>query len=235
MRQPEAELDVTVLTTGFWPVPVIKHCKLPPVAQSISKQFTDFYTNLHTGRRLTWQTNLGTADLRCKFDKGRKELVVHTYQMCILMLYNQRDTYTFKEIMEITEIPEQVSFGFSAYFSLFDSLVLSFLFFYRNCSVTFCRLPIQRSRYSRKSPIPRPLSLRTPLHTILATPGIQQCCTNLIVRDNRLTHGSTANFSVSRFAFSRRPPWLLSRQCLLGLLKPERTGAYFWPCFHYLI
>jgi cullin 3 len=61
---------------------------------------------VYNGRRLTWQTNLGTAELRCKFHKGRKELVVPTFQMCILMLYNHGDVFTFRQIQELTRISE---------------------------------------------------------------------------------------------------------------------------------
>jgi len=34
-------------------------------------------------------------------------LVVHTYQMCILMLFNQAEKFTYAEITKLTNIPEQ--------------------------------------------------------------------------------------------------------------------------------
>jgi cullin 3 len=76
------ELSVTVLTTGFWPIPTIPDCNLPRVASIETDKFTNFYTHLHSGRRLAWQTSLGTAELRCKFAEGKvHELLVHTYQV----------------------------------------------------------------------------------------------------------------------------------------------------------
>jgi len=101
------ELNVTVLTTGFWPIPVIPDCTLPIQASHCCEHFMQYYTNLHSGRKLTWQTSLGTAELRCQFEKGRKELVVHAYQMCILMMYNHADKYTFSEIQKTTSIPDE--------------------------------------------------------------------------------------------------------------------------------
>lgn len=101
------ELSVTVLTTGFWPVTNVPYCNLPPAANKACEHFTQYYTHAHSGRRLTWQTNLGTAELRCVFEKGRKELVVHTYQMVILMLFNQATKLTFADIQKLTNIPEQ--------------------------------------------------------------------------------------------------------------------------------
>jgi len=101
------EMNVSVLTTGFWPIPAVPDCNLPKEASQQCQHFTLYYTNLHSGRRLTWQTSLGTAELRCQFAKGFKYLVVHTYQMCILMLYNQSMKYTYEELLKATNIPDE--------------------------------------------------------------------------------------------------------------------------------
>eukprot|EP00457_Paulinella_chromatophora_P002608 gb/GEZN01002613.1/.p1 GENE.gb/GEZN01002613.1/~~gb/GEZN01002613.1/.p1 ORF type:complete len:731 (-),score=119.65 gb/GEZN01002613.1/:115-2307(-) len=101
----DLSLSVTVLTTGFWPIPVVPKCKLPATASRAAQDFLHFYTGLHNGRRLSWQTNLGSAELRVQFEKGVKELLVHTYQMCIMMLFNSGDSLTYKHIQEQTNIP----------------------------------------------------------------------------------------------------------------------------------
>ncbi|KAI9118989.1 hypothetical protein K1719_009664 [Acacia pycnantha] len=63
-------------------------------------------TGTHNGRRLSWQTNMGTADLKAVFSKNVKhELNVSTYQMCVLMLFNNADRLTCKEIEQATRIP----------------------------------------------------------------------------------------------------------------------------------
>lgn len=105
-RTCDTEMVVTVLTTGFWPVSNSVDINLPPQAQEAAKMFKAYYTNVHSGRRLAWQTSLGTAELKAKFDGGKKELLVSSYQMVILMLYNKGDTFTYKEIQEQTQIPE---------------------------------------------------------------------------------------------------------------------------------
>jgi cullin 3 len=49
---------------------------------------------------------MGTADLMATFGEGRKhELNVSTYQMCVLMLFNNADRLSCKEIEKATEIP----------------------------------------------------------------------------------------------------------------------------------
>jgi cullin 3 len=103
---PATELQVTILTTGFWPLPTSPDIILPTEAKGAIEHFQRFYTTIHSGRRLAWQSNLGSAELRCQFDGGKKELIVHTYQMCILMLFNQGTVYSYAEIAKLTNIPE---------------------------------------------------------------------------------------------------------------------------------
>jgi cullin 3 len=99
------ELSVSVLTTGFWPLPPVPQCILPQEARVAVDAFKRFYMSQHSGRKLTWQTALGQAELRCTFESGKKELVCHTYQMCILMLFNDGDKLSFAEIQSLTNIP----------------------------------------------------------------------------------------------------------------------------------
>ncbi|XP_009623064.1 cullin-3A-like isoform X1 [Nicotiana tabacum] len=99
-------LTVQVLTTGSWPTQSVTTCNLPPEILGVCDKFKTYYLGTHTGRRLSWQTNMGTADLKATFGKGQKhELNVSTYQMCILMLFNNADRLSYKEIEQATEIP----------------------------------------------------------------------------------------------------------------------------------
>lgn len=99
-------LAVQVLTTGSWPTQPSPACNLPAEILGICERFKSYYLGTHTGRRLTWQTNMGTADIKATFGKGQKhELNVSTYQMCILMLFNSSDRLSYKEIEQATEIP----------------------------------------------------------------------------------------------------------------------------------
>lgn len=99
-------LAVQVLTTGSWPTQPSPACNLPTEILGICDRFKSYYLGTHTGRRLTWQTNMGTADIKATFGKGQKhELNVSTYQMCILMLFNSSDQLSYKEIEQETGIP----------------------------------------------------------------------------------------------------------------------------------
>eukprot|EP00262_Sarcandra_glabra_P005528 TRINITY_DN1720_c0_g1_i1.p1 TRINITY_DN1720_c0_g1~~TRINITY_DN1720_c0_g1_i1.p1 ORF type:complete len:735 (+),score=139.79 TRINITY_DN1720_c0_g1_i1:318-2522(+) len=100
-------LAVQVLTTGSWPTQPSSPCNLPAEILGLCERFRTYYLGTHTGRRLSWQTNMGTADLKATFGKGvqKHELNVSTYQMCILMLFNSADRLGYKEIEQATEIP----------------------------------------------------------------------------------------------------------------------------------
>ncbi|KAJ4711317.1 Cullin [Melia azedarach] len=99
-------LVVQVLTTGSWPTQPSVTCNLPAEMSALCEKFRSYYLGTHTGRRLSWQTNMGTADIKASFGKGQKhELNVSTYQMCVLMLFNNADRLSYKEIEQATEIP----------------------------------------------------------------------------------------------------------------------------------
>ncbi|XP_062191598.1 cullin-3B-like [Phragmites australis] len=99
-------ISVQILTTGSWPTQPCSTCNLPPEILAVSEKFRAYYLGTHNGRRLTWQTNMGTADIKATFGNGSKhELNVSTYQMCVLMLFNSADVLTYRDIEQATAIP----------------------------------------------------------------------------------------------------------------------------------
>jgi cullin 3 len=107
------DVEVSVLTTGYWPSQNVAPCILPPAVKAAMDRFQKYYLNTYTGRKLSWQTSTGSAEIRATFPplKGssktrRHDLSVTTYQMCILVLFNTRDTLTLKQIRDETNIPE---------------------------------------------------------------------------------------------------------------------------------
>ncbi|KAK1609054.1 hypothetical protein QYE76_032727 [Lolium multiflorum] len=99
-------ISVQILTTGSWPTQPCSTCNLPPEVLAVSEKFRAYYLGTHNGRRLTWQTNMGSADIKVTFGNGSKhELNVSTYQMCVLMLFNTADCLTYRDIEQATAIP----------------------------------------------------------------------------------------------------------------------------------
>lgn len=113
-RLPSSNLDieVDVLTTGYWPSQNVPPCTLPTQVQEAIDRFSAFYLEKHTGRKLSWQTSAGAAELKAVFGGTngqplrRHELCVSTYQMCILLLFNESDVLTLGQIRTRTHIPD---------------------------------------------------------------------------------------------------------------------------------
>jgi len=104
----ECELNVSVCTTGAWPTSSIQPVKKPPDIVQVADSFTNFYLNRFSGRRLNFQMDKGKADVSVQFNaRTKKILVVSTYQMLVLLLFNNKTTWTFKEMMEQTSIPKE--------------------------------------------------------------------------------------------------------------------------------
>ncbi|MFS7929829.1 putative cullin [Helianthus anomalus] len=81
-----------VLTTGSWSIKSTATCKLPSEIQTVYDEFTSYYLGTYSGRGPTWQTNMGSFDIKATFGTGQEhELHVSTYQMCVLMLFNSVD------------------------------------------------------------------------------------------------------------------------------------------------
>jgi cullin 3 len=100
------ELNVSVCTTGAWPTSSIPPVKTPADIVPISEKFRQFYLQRFSGRKLNFQMDKGKCEVQVAFNpKTRKILVVSTYQMMLLLLFNNKTTLKFAEILEMTGIP----------------------------------------------------------------------------------------------------------------------------------
>lgn len=64
--QAPIEIDVHVLTVGYWPQQSLPPCTLPPAVASCRDAFTAFYLDKHSGRKMSWVMQLGSADLKVR-------------------------------------------------------------------------------------------------------------------------------------------------------------------------
>jgi cullin 3 len=118
------DLEASILTTTMWPVDSMMRrnedgsaktsCVYPPAIENARKRFEHFYLKKHSGRTLSWQPQLGSADIRATFTRPdgkikRHELNVSTYAMVILLLFNDLpadQSLTYEEIQARTSIAE---------------------------------------------------------------------------------------------------------------------------------
>lgn len=109
-------LQVNVLTSTYWPSPttmqqqqpVVTACQVSPELTLLMNRFEQFYLARHNGRRLAWQWNQGTADMRAHFGPKKYELNVTTMMMVVLLCFNehQDDYISYAFLKEATDLPD---------------------------------------------------------------------------------------------------------------------------------
>ncbi|KAL4867301.1 hypothetical protein BDV12DRAFT_122760 [Aspergillus spectabilis] len=121
--QRRVDLDINVLTSTMWPMEIMSStrdgqielpCIYPKDVEILKQSFEKFYLSKHSGRKLSWQPSMGTADIRATFVRSngktqRHELNVSTYAMIVLLLFNDvpaDGSLTFEEIQARTRIPD---------------------------------------------------------------------------------------------------------------------------------
>ena len=100
-----------ILGTGFWPLQPSTTPFAPP--QEIVRtyeRFQNFYLTKHGGRKLTWLWHLCKGEIRANYVKMAKvpyTFQVSTYQMGILLLFNDSDTVSYDDIGEATKCSKE--------------------------------------------------------------------------------------------------------------------------------
>ena len=82
------DLGVNVLSASSWPTYPDVPVNIPPSIMKVMTDFEKHYKTKHNGRKLTWKHSLAHCQLRAKFPKGNKELVVSGFQAIVLLLFN---------------------------------------------------------------------------------------------------------------------------------------------------
>ena len=84
----DLDLNVNILSASSWPtyptVPVI----IPPEIKSAIDRFETHYKAKHSGRKLDWKHALAHCQVKANFPRGKKELVVSSFQAIVLLLFN---------------------------------------------------------------------------------------------------------------------------------------------------
>ncbi|KAF1938487.1 Cullin-domain-containing protein [Clathrospora elynae] len=102
------DLSVNILSAAAWPtyptVPVI----LPQQIQAAIDKFEAHYKIKHSGRKLEFKHALAHCQVKAKFPKGLKELVVSSFQAIVLLLFNGRkddEHIDYNYLKEATGLP----------------------------------------------------------------------------------------------------------------------------------
>ncbi|KAG0028351.1 hypothetical protein BGZ81_004802 [Podila clonocystis] len=102
------DFGILVLTAGSWPVnstqPLEFQC--PDELEKSITNFTTYYDNRHSGRKLSWFWHWCRADVRVNFLDKRYELSLSLYQFAVLAVFNAGDSFTLHEIRSQIKLVE---------------------------------------------------------------------------------------------------------------------------------
>ncbi|KAL1853372.1 hypothetical protein Plec18170_005369 [Paecilomyces lecythidis] len=108
-EKPGLDLNVHVLSSAAWPTYPDVPVRIPQNVQKAINDFEQFYHNKYNGRKLHWKHQLAHCQLRARFPKGDKELVVSSFQAIVLLLFNdvpEGETLSYPQIQEATGLSD---------------------------------------------------------------------------------------------------------------------------------
>jgi len=98
-----------VLGTNFWPLNPPSHDFVIPVeVLPTYDRFQKYYQTKHSGRKLTWLWNYSKNELRTNYLNQKYILMTSSYQMAVLLQYNQNDTMSLDELVAATSISKDI-------------------------------------------------------------------------------------------------------------------------------
>jgi cullin 1 len=102
----------SILGTGMWPLNPPQTDFTPP-AEIVKayERFQSYYGQKHSGRKLTWLWQLCKGEVKANYCKNQKTpytFQVSTYQMAVLLLFNENDKNSYDDIAKATQLNADV-------------------------------------------------------------------------------------------------------------------------------
>lgn len=103
------EISVNVLSVAAWPTYPDVPVNLPTSILKAQHDFEKHFKDKHVGRKLTWKPSLAHCQLKARFARGVKELVVSGFQAIVLLLFNDvadGDSLSYDQIKASANLPD---------------------------------------------------------------------------------------------------------------------------------
>ena len=98
--------SIYVLQAGAWPLG--QSCPtdfaVPQELEKSVQRFEDFYRDHFNGRKLTWLHHLSQGELKLNYLKKPYIITMQTFQMAMLLMFENTDSLTCRELMEATKL-----------------------------------------------------------------------------------------------------------------------------------
>ncbi|XP_055306399.1 cullin-1-like [Sitodiplosis mosellana] len=100
----DIDFRIQVLTHGSWPFKQSVTLLPPPEMAKAMEQFTVYYKSQHDGRQLKWLYDRSKGELLMNIEKQRYFIKANTFQMAILLQFNEQISFTAQQIHNNTGI-----------------------------------------------------------------------------------------------------------------------------------
>merc|ERR1719189_1630608 len=100
----DIDFSIQVLSSGSWPFQQSCVFSLPSELERCVHRFTAFYGGQHSGRKLNWLYHMSKGELTTNCFKNKYTLQATTFQMAVLLQYNDSDKWTVARLTEATQI-----------------------------------------------------------------------------------------------------------------------------------
>jgi len=99
---------IRVLQQGAWP---LSNSGVTPIAVPLQlektvQMFETFYGKQFSGRKLTWLHHLSNGDIKLGYTTKGYIINMSTTQMAVLLLFEQSDSLSYRDLQETTRLPE---------------------------------------------------------------------------------------------------------------------------------
>lgn len=101
--------SIYVLQACAWPLnqTVVPNFSIPQPFERALCEFEGFYSKKFSGRKLTWLHHLSNGEVKFLFTKKMYTVIMATYHISIILLYDYRDEYSYQEIQENTNLNDE--------------------------------------------------------------------------------------------------------------------------------
>ncbi|XP_043546572.1 cullin-2 isoform X5 [Chiloscyllium plagiosum] len=115
LRQQDTVIDlgisfqIYVLQAGAWPLTQAPSSTfaIPQELEKSVQMFEVFYNQHFSGRKLTWLHYLCTGEVKMNYLSKPYVAMVTTYQMAVLLAFNNSEIVTYKELQDSTQMNEK--------------------------------------------------------------------------------------------------------------------------------
>jgi hypothetical protein len=104
----QSKISIKLLSKHLWPTST-EYCHInDEEIHKEMKQVSENYLKLFPGKSMNWQYQYGNSTLKLNgFDK-KYEIICSTFQMSILLLFNEMNDVTLTEMKEMTNLKKEI-------------------------------------------------------------------------------------------------------------------------------